>query len=143
MIVEITGEGGFLEEVRSGWSHKKGLCLLKGESEVWPLGVNWSLREGLEVVNRQSAKFHGHELGRLPDGLGHGFLVNAPSYAGDRPYYVIAHFRCGEMEPWLSLDISKVQDGRDYQEDLTALMRIAEKRFGVLHECEPGPVKDR
>ena len=45
------------------------------------------------------------------------------------------------MEPWLSLDVSKVQDGRDYQEDLTALMRIAEKRFGVLHECEPGPVK--
>ncbi|WP_344458422.1 hypothetical protein [Actinocorallia aurantiaca] len=79
----------------------------------------------------------------LEESLGYGFTVYAPSHPGDRPYYAISTFRCGQHEPWLRIDISKVQDGRDYQEDLTALMRIAEKRFGVLHECEPGPVKDR
>ncbi len=45
------------------------------------------------------------------------------------------------MKPWLSIGLSRVQDGRDYREDLTALMRVAEKRFGVLHGCEPGPLR--
>jgi hypothetical protein len=75
----------------------------------------------------------------LPAALGRGFTVKTSEVEGERPHYVIATFRCGSIQPWLSIDILQVSPGRDATKDLTDLMRVAEQRFGKLHHCTPQP----
>ena len=137
----VTGVVSALEEQRSGWLEEKGGCLVRDSGPAGPLGLRWSRSGGREVVDRQRKKYVEYGPERLPRELGNGFLVHAPSHADDRPYYVVSTFRCGRHDPWLRIDVGEIQEERSYREDLVALMRIAEERFGVLHGCEPGPLR--
>ena len=135
----VTGIHGGIYERREGWLSYTGLCLVYRKPPIAPLSVRWA-ENGLEVIQRQE-KFYG-EFDPLPlaSNLGRGFTVNAPDPMGGRPFYVIAAFRCGRITPWLSIDLSHVAAGRNATQDLSDLMRIAETRFGALHQCTPKPL---
>lgn len=135
----IIGVASGAYERREGWFSYTGLCLVYKNSPPALMGVSWA-ENGLEVIQRQE-KFYG-EFNPLPlaSNLGRGFTVNAPDPMGGRPFYVIAAFRCGRITPWLSIDLSHVAAGRNATQDLSDLMRIAETRFGALHQCTPKPL---
>jgi hypothetical protein len=72
----------------------------------------------------------------LPTELGTGYSAYSPRTA-KLPYAAEALFRCGAHEPWIFLALRSIAPGRNATEDLIGLMRIAERRFGVLHHCTP------
>ncbi|MQY07363.1 hypothetical protein ACRB68_54630 [Actinomadura sp. RB68] len=77
---------------------------------------------------------------KLPADLGRGLAVIRPTAGADpRPNFVIALFRCGKRQPWISIDFAPVVRGRDALTDLVGFIRIAEQRFGRLHKCAPKP----
>jgi hypothetical protein len=55
-----------------------------------------------------------------------------------QPYRVSANFRCDSKERMLDIYLAQVAKGRDALKDLIDLMRIAQKRYGELHNCTPG-----
>jgi hypothetical protein len=65
-------------------------------------------------------------------------VVETEDLTSDRPYYAIATFKCDQVQPWLRIDLRQVSAGRDFVQDMTALIRIAEHRFGILHGCRSG-----
>lgn len=76
----------------------------------------------------------------LPAELGDGlaaYLPNTPF--ADQPYRVSAKFPCGDQDRMIDIYLARVAKGRDAIKDLIALMRIAQKRYGELYDCTPGP----
>jgi hypothetical protein len=138
-FLTITGISGKIYESRDGWLSYNGLCLVYQVPPIAPLGVSWA-RNGIEIVQRQEERYRRFGLTSLHRELGTGFSVNAPDPMGGRPYYVIATFRCGDISPWLSIDLARVAYGRNATQDLSDLMRIAESRFGELHGCMAKPL---
>lgn len=139
-LSKITGMSAGLTESRDGWLPDKGLCVVRDGSQSGPMGLDWENSNGRVQVDSQAKKHPGYKQTLLPTDLGYGFVVYFPKYVDYRPYSVISTFQCGSLQPWLGIDLILVSPGRDYVRDLTDLMRIAQKRFGVLHKCTPGPV---
>lgn len=115
-----------------------GLCLAYAKGREAPLGIDWSLADGEKTVRFQERKWAQETTHPLPAELGKGLAVVIPTAGGvARPNYVIAVFTCGKKKPWMSIDFAPVVRGRDAVQDMVAFMRIAERRFGVLHGCTP------
>jgi hypothetical protein len=136
---EITGIHGYSHEHRDGWSASGGECLVYSAASTPPLGVSWA-DDGPQVVRRQESLYASLGPTLLPAPLGLGFTVNAPDPLSGRPYYTIAAFRCGKMTPWIRFDLMQITQGRNETNDMISLMKIAEQRFGVLHNCTPRPL---
>lgn len=74
----------------------------------------------------------------LPSELGDGMAGYMPdSIFADQPYRVSAKFRCGRDDRLIDISLAKVAKGRDAIQDLIALMRIAQSRYGELYDCTP------
>lgn len=130
---------GVFKEQRSGWKSDHGNCLVGSGGPTSQLGLSWGAKHGMRTVNRMEGIYEQQFAPvRLPAELGHGFTAVTSDASGERPYYVIAAFRCGPIQPWLRIDLLNISPGRDAAKDLTALMRIAEQRFRKLHDCAPG-----
>jgi hypothetical protein len=137
----VTGSNrSALKEQRSGWQSDHGTCLVGSGKSTSELGLSWDTKNGAKTVARMEGIYK-QQFGpvRLPVALGYGFTVKTAEANGERPYYVIATFRCGSIQPWLRIDLLNISSGRDPTKDLTDLMRIAEQRFGKLHHCTPTP----
>ncbi|MEV4220979.1 hypothetical protein [Nonomuraea sp. NPDC049725] len=75
---------------------------------------------------------------QLPVELGDGMAGYMPdSIFADQPYRVSAKFRCGSDDRLIDISLAKVAKGRDAIQDLIALMRIAQSRYGELYDCTP------
>ncbi|MFA1543180.1 hypothetical protein [Actinomadura monticuli] len=104
------------------------------------MGVEWSYAEGEKILQIQRKNWAHESSHQLPSDLGRGLAGYQPSGGIDGlPYYSIALFRCGKKKPWISIDFVRVVRGRDAVQDMFDFMRIAEKRFGEIHKCEPRP----
>lgn len=137
-FLSTIGTTGSLTDEWSGNMTETGLCLAYSGQKEASLGIQWAYTDGERVIRRQQEQFSDSVIHPLPPGLGRGFA--STSAARPRVNYVIALFRCGEKRPWLRIDFAPVVRGRDAVRDMTDLMRIAERRFGVLHKCRPGPL---
>ena len=113
-----------------------GLCLAYATGREAPLGVRWSYNDGPSVLNRVRKKWQDEALHILPPELGEGLAV-IQSTSNPRPNYIIALFRCGKRQTWISIDFAPVVRGRDAVRDMVGFMRIAERRFGEVHKCTP------
>ena len=75
----------------------------------------------------------------LPAELGDGMAVYLTSgLLATQPYRASAKFRCGSTDRMIDIYLSQISKGRDAIKDLINLMRIAQKRYGVLYNCTPG-----
>lgn len=86
------------------------------------------------------AVYSRHGGTELPADLGEGmaaYVANAP--VDEPPYQVSAKFRCGTMDRFLDILLPQIAKGRDAIKDLTELMRIAQKRYAQLHDCDLTP----
>jgi hypothetical protein len=133
----ITGLRVRLDPQTTGVPGKHGLCLAYAPGREAPLGVDWSFVDGERAISRIKAKYGDYNPRRLPSEFGRGFIITFPVAGNPRPLYVIALFRCGGRQPWLSIDVAPVVKGRDPVRDMTEFMRIAQRRFGQLHHCTP------
>ncbi|MFC5829413.1 hypothetical protein [Nonomuraea insulae] len=137
----ISGITQPLTEEKDGPWKDDGGCLLSGNGTE-PVGVWWSRIDNsaarLKLVRENWQ--HTDQI-PLPSEIGDGFAAHADNdMLSGRPYYVISRFTCGKKKPWIRIDLETVVKGRDAIKDLTDLMRIAQKRYGHLHNCSPGPV---
>lgn len=136
---EVTGLNIGLNVRWAGPQTDNGLCLAHAKGRQAPLGVRWSYNDGADIVRRQQEDTATQSY-PLPREMGEGLAVIRPtSGANPRPNYVIALFRCGGKRPWISIDFAPVVRGRDALQDMFDFMRIAQKRFGEIHECTPKP----
>jgi hypothetical protein len=76
----------------------------------------------------------------LPSELGDGMAAYIPDSALDeQPYRASAKFVCGDKNRLIDIYLAQVSKGRDAIKDLTDLMRIAQKRYAQLHDCDLTP----
>lgn len=76
----------------------------------------------------------------LPASLGEGmaaYLTN--NLPAEQPYRVSAKFTCGGKDRLVDIYLAQVAKGRDAVNDLIDLMRIAQKRYAHLHNCDLTP----
>ncbi|WP_146150310.1 hypothetical protein [Actinomadura rubrobrunea] len=137
--VEFRRVTGLTMQLSAQWNGPQkdsGLCVAHAKGRQPPLGIQWDFDDGEKVLreNRPSFPDSAHTL---PADLGTGFA--RPDSIKVRPNYVISLFRCGDKQPWLSIDFAPVVRGRDPVQDMFAFMRIAQNRFGELHKCTPRP----
>jgi hypothetical protein len=112
-----------------------------------PLEVGWlqvgggTSQEHLDFVMDDRRELYSRHGGvALPADLGDGIAGYMPdSIFADQPYRVSAKFRCGDRERMIDIYLARVAEGRDGIRDLIDLMRIAQKRYGQLHDCTPRP----
>jgi hypothetical protein len=140
-LQRIAGVSTDLTEARDSWAIEQGGCRVDGPNLAYPLGVEVMRGNTHKTIDSELKKWRKFTPKRLPDELGYGFVVYAPGHVDDRPYITSSAFQCGDRQTLIYLEIVDVAKGRDYLADLTELMRIAKKRYGVLHKCMPGPVK--
>jgi hypothetical protein len=133
----VTGLSLRLSPKWSGDMTSNGLCLTYAQGREAPLGVHWGYGDGEQVIRRQEKAYADNSPHALPKELGKGFA--SASAGNPNPNYVISLFRCGKERPWLRIDFAPVVRGRDAVQDMFAFMRIAQKRFGQIHKCEPRP----
>jgi hypothetical protein len=140
-IRRVTGLSEGLAEQRSGWQADQGGCVVESRYPSPVLALGWGSRSAAQHVDKQAKSYAHAQLKtvKLPSALGMGFTVEDGRYEELPPYNVIAMFRCGLSQPWLSIGVRQISAGRDWRRDLVDLMRIAERRFGVLHGCTPKP----
>lgn len=138
---KVTGIAGDLAEHPDPQDAHHGLCNTSDQERYGPLSIGWSDQNAVALIAaRMKSLSRKSKLTRLPQGLGFGFAVYAPSDLEPRPYVAVTAFSCGARKLWMSLDIRRVSAGRTPIADLTNLMQIAETRFGKLHDCTPGSV---
>ena len=135
----VTGLNDIVREDQEGWLAYQGLCLAYDRGQNPVLGVSWAI-DGRAIESQQAKAYAADGPTMLPRSLGSAFTVDKANAATGRPYYTIAAFRCGAISPWIRIDFSQAAPGRNYIDDVTALMQIAERRFGSYHNCTPGPL---
>ncbi|XRQ05762.1 hypothetical protein ACN3XK_55880 [Actinomadura welshii] len=138
---DVTGLTAQLNSDWNGPQTDNGLCSARPESEPFaPLGVRWSYNEGTRILQTQQENWADLSHQPLPPELGKGLAGHHRSSGPTgRPNYVIALFRCGEKRPWISIAFVSAVRGRDVVQDMFDFMRIAQQRFGEIHECTPRP----
>ncbi|GAA3199722.1 hypothetical protein [Actinocorallia longicatena] len=112
--------------------------------------VSWGAGAAPGYVKEQSERIRdlgGTTQQTLPKELGDGFSTyidyRDKTAAIAAPFFAVAVFSCGSLKPWLNFDLAKRQPGGSAHDDLAELMRGAQKRFGVVHGCSPGPLPGR
>ncbi|MFB9834858.1 hypothetical protein [Actinoallomurus acaciae] len=135
-LSRVTGVSGRLYEVRNvGTGEEISMCAVKDEQRYGPLAVQWSVTGGGSEIAKWTKDVAADHPTRLPATLGTGFTVYSPS--ARLPYFTAATFACGARDAWIEIFVRGVSSGRDATADLAGLMRVAERRFGVLHHCAP------
>ncbi|MGW5412091.1 hypothetical protein [Actinomadura geliboluensis] len=133
-----TGVTARLRNYWSGLQKDGGLCVALPQKGASVLGLEWSYKDGEEILRTQRNNWAHKSSQRLPVELGRGLAGYDPSGGlTGLPNYVIALFRCGQKKAWISIDFARVVRGRDAVQDMFDFMRIAEKRFGEIHKCTP------
>ncbi|WP_157529903.1 hypothetical protein [Microtetraspora niveoalba] len=141
----VSGITGSFTEKRDG-SKSNSSCSAQS-APPYPLAVDWiseqggTAREDIDYLLRDRLGVYARHGGvKLPEELGTGMAAYVPDYGSvtQQPYQVTAKFRCDGKEQLLTLRLDQVAKGRDAIKDLIALMRIAQKRYGEVHECVPG-----
>lgn len=134
----VTAVSAALTSDWDGAQTDNGLCLAFTADQKAPLGLTWSYLNGERTIRFQRKKWADDTAHKLPPDLGEGLAVVIPTAGAiARPNYVIALFGCGKKRPWISIDFAPVVRGRDAVQDMFDFMRIAEKRFGEIHQCTP------
>jgi hypothetical protein len=136
-LSRVTGVSGGLSEFRSVGSGKENsMCAVKDEQRYGPLAVQWDVTGGRNEIGQWAKNVAADHPARLPATLGSGFTVYSPS-TSRLPYFTAAAFACGSRDAWIEIFIRGVSSGRDAAADLVGLMRVAQRRFEVLHHCTP------
>lgn len=141
----ISGVTGPLVE-RTDGSESNGDCQVPHRTpqslEVWWAEEEAGMsREHMDFLMKEDRRplYSRHGGVSLPPDLGDGMAAYIRSSPfSDQPYRASAKFRCSGKERMLDIYLSQVAKGRDAIKDLIALMRIAQKRYGHLHNCTPG-----
>ncbi|MDR8410382.1 hypothetical protein MTP10_16760 [Nonomuraea sp. 3-1Str] len=140
----VSGVTGSLAEKTDG-NERNGDCrapdTVPRSLEVWWMQEGRGMpRDHLDLLIEDRRKVYtGHGGVALPAELGDGMAAYLPDPpVGDPPYQVSAKFRCGGEDRLIDILLPQVAKGRDAIKDMTELMRIAQKRYGVLHHCTPG-----
>jgi hypothetical protein len=134
-LTRVSGPGRGLVERRSPVKSPDAMvCGVRDDQRDGPLGVTWDRRDGRALLARALRQVADDHPRGLPRGLGSGFLVHSPR-TSRLPYEVGALFRCGSRDVWMYLALRSVAPGRDAGGDLVGLMRVAQRRFGVVHRC--------
>ncbi|MFG2017400.1 hypothetical protein [Actinomadura geliboluensis] len=132
---------GVTARLRSHWSGPQkdgGLCVALPPKGRSALGLEWSYKDGEEILHTQRENWTHKSSQQIPAEMGRGLAGHDPSGGlTGLPNYVIALFRCGRKKVWISINFARVARGRDAVQDMFDFMRIAEKRFGELHKCTP------
>lgn len=126
-----------LQEDKGGVPTTHGICTLR--NEYTRLSAVWSIRDGDNVLDTAQKNFGEHRLAELPTELGKGLISYTGRPPQTKPFYTMMLFRCGDKRPWISIDLSEIDKGRNPVSDLTQLLSIARKRYGELHKCTPKP----
>jgi hypothetical protein len=140
----VSGVTGPLPEKTSG-NERNGNCQTPDPTaealEVWWMQEGGMPEGQLDFILKDRKKLYSRHGGvELPADLGEGmaaYVANPP--VGDQPYRVSAMFRCGDMDRLLDISLPQIAKGRDAIKDLTELMRIAQKRYAQLHDCDLTP----
>ncbi|MFI0417518.1 hypothetical protein [Spongiactinospora sp. 9N601] len=138
---QVTGFTGPLKDYTSGQWAMSGNCLMQDVTPS-PLSLGWGRKDGEKVLERlHGGVFAQYNPTPLPAEMGTGSVLIHPRPPSTiDPNDVIAIFRCGDVRPWIHMSLPRVAPGRDPVKDLTDLMRIAQKRYGELHDCTPAPL---
>jgi len=134
-LIQISGRRAALQEKRGWWTAGQGICRLEDGQEYDALSLVWEKSDGSDVVTTTLPGNAQYRPTILPAYLGRGFTAKTNDLITYQPYYVISTFHCGAISPWLSISMRDVARGRNYVTDLAELMRVVEKRFGLLHHC--------
>jgi hypothetical protein len=139
-LARIGGSRDGLAEFRAPTNTAdRAVCGVKDDERYGPLGVTWDLEHGRELIAASLRQVAADHPQRLPAQFGTGYVSYSPG-TSRLPYEAGSLFRCGSREPWIYLALRRVSPGRNATNDLTDLMRIAQRRFGKIHGCTPGPV---
>lgn len=130
---------------RTDGNERDGNCRA-ADTSAQALDVWWMQEGGMPeghldfLMNDRRKVFSRHGGIVLPADLGDGMAayVSDPP-VGDQPYQVSAKFRCGDMDRLIDISLPRISKGRDAMKDLTDLMRIAQKRYAQLHNCDLTP----
>lgn len=140
-MARVSGPEHELVEVRSPENTaEQGICSVKDAGRYGPLGVLWDLKGGRASLASNLRQLAADRPRPLPVRLGSGFVAYSPR-TSHLPYESGSLFRCGSHEPWIYIALRTVSAGRDATEDLTALMEVAQRRFGEVHRCVPRPLR--
>ncbi|WP_146103491.1 hypothetical protein [Nonomuraea solani] len=140
----VSGTTGALAETTTG-TGTSGECWAP-DTNPHPLEVSWlqvgdgTTQEHLDFLMNDRRRLYSRYDGvKLPADLGDGMAVRLTNTVlADQPYRVSAKFRCGGKDRLVDIYLARVAAGRDGIKDLTALMRIAQKRYGGVYRCTPG-----
>jgi hypothetical protein len=140
-LIRVTGISSRLREVRSVAVDEDGsLCGVRDSEKYGPLVVEWNTTGGSNEIASRMKDVAAERPARLPPQLGTGFVASA-STAYELPLLAAATFGCGSPDAWIDIFLRRTAPGRDVVADLTGLMRVAQRRFGVIHRCTPRPVR--
>ncbi|MBO2450500.1 hypothetical protein J4573_25585 [Actinomadura barringtoniae] len=134
---------GLTASVNARWVNgpqaDNGLCLADAAGLEAPLGIEWTYNDGERILGVQQRAWDDRGAHPIPKELGRGLAGVAQTAGGNpRPNFVVALFKCGKRKTLISIDFAPVVRGRDAVQDMVEFMRIAERRFGVVHGCTPG-----
>ena len=138
-LTHISGASAHLSEIRNSTDTENlTICGVNDKERYGPLIVQWNVTGGRVIVADWTNSIASDHPTALPAQLGTGFIVYSLREA-KLPYITTAAFHCGPRDAWIQIFVRGFSQGRDTTKGLTALMRIAERRFGALHHCTPKP----
>jgi hypothetical protein len=139
-LSRVSGALPGLSEIRNAGATKDGtMCGVRDKERYGPLVVQWNKTGGRDEIARWMKDVASDQPSRLPPQLGTGFNVYSQSVSR-LPYFTASTFECGAHDAWIEIFLRRISSGRNPTKDLTDLMRIAQRRFGKIHGCTPGPV---
>lgn len=138
-LTRMSGASGPLSELRNSTATvDRTICGVRDEERYGALGVQWDVSGGRAEIAQWTKDVASEHPAALPAQLGTGFTVYTLSES-KLPYFTASTFGCGTRDPWIEIFVRGFSQGRDTTKDLTDLMRFAQRRFGALHHCTPGP----
>ncbi|MGH3380068.1 MAG: hypothetical protein ACRDP6_35590, partial [Actinoallomurus sp.] len=129
----MNGASAHLFELRNSTATKDStICGVKDKETYGLLGVQWDVTGGRAEIAEWTKDLASDHPTALPAQLGTGFIVYSLKES-KLPYFTASTFGCGTREPFIEIFVRGFSQGRNTTEDLTDLMRFAQRRFGALH----------
>jgi hypothetical protein len=134
----VTGVTFPLKPRWNGRQEQYGGCSAFAVGREPPLAIEWAWGNGRKHLRQLQESFSDDPHRDLPKELGEGIAVIwAKPDESRKPNSVFAIFQCDDRRLWMSIYFAAVVRGRDALQDMVDLMRIAQRRFGVVHHCTP------
>jgi len=138
-LTRMSGASAHLSELRDSAASKDSTtCGVRDKERYGPLIVQWDVTGGRAEIAEWMKDVASEHPAALPAQLGTGF-IGYSLRESKLPYFTASTFGCGTRDPWIEIFVRGFSQGRDTTKDLTDLMRFAQRRFGALHHCTPGP----